>query len=204
MEEGYEHSEENDFADLDEWLCEYVDGTIDPIVREALEEYMQANPALASHVESLMETRYLLCNFGCKHKAPSRLQPLLRDRLQSEIIEEAEPWLSKYNVPLVTMAAISSIAAMLLIIASTAGTSPVAGTSFPRLGASQVVSSQNVQIPVWKATPVEQLYKFPIYAQFAKKNLSVVPTELRLSTIATHTASTDSIRSSFMTNDLAP
>ena len=204
MEEGYEHSEENDFADLDEWLCEYVDGTIDPIVREALEEYMQLNPALASHVESLMETRYLLCNFGCKHKAPSQLQPLLRYRLQNEIVEESEPWLSKYNVPLVTMAAISSIAAMLLIIASTTGTASVNTMSFPRLGASQIVASQNIQVPVWQASPVDKLYESPLYSFFARQELSVVPAELRLSTTVVRNATADSMHSVFLTNDLAP
>ena len=204
MEEGYEHSEENDFAHLDEWLCEYVDGTIDPIVREALEEYMQANPALASHVESLMETRHLLCNFGCKHKAPSRLQPLLRYRLENEIVQEAEPWLSRYNFSLATVAAISSIAALLLILASTTSTDSTDRIGPTRLGVSHAASSQNLQIPVWKATPAEQLNNFPIYSQFAEKGLSIAPAELRFPIMAAGTTRTDSIHTTFQSNDFAP
>ena len=202
MEEGYEHSEENDFADLDEWLCEYVDGTIDPIVREALEEYMHANPALASHVESLMETRHLLCNFGCKHKASPRLQPLLRYRLENEIVEEAEPWLSRYNFPLATMAAISSIAALLLILASTTGSQSIDAVAPAKLGSAQVTPSENIQIPVWQATPIEQLYSFPIYSQFTQTDLSIVPAELRFSVFAMSTP--DSLNASLMVNKFAP
>ena len=204
MEEGYEHSEENEFADLDEWLCEYVDGTIDPIVRQALEEYMQANPALAAHVESLVETRHILCNFGCKHKAPSRLQPLLRYRLENEILEEAEPVLSRYNFPLATMAALSSIAAILLILASTTGSNSIPVTAPTSYGATHVTASQNVQIPVWQATPVERLYRFPMYSQFTQTNMSVAPAELRLSTFGLRSSSSDSVSTSFMMNDIAP
>lgn len=204
MQEGYGHSDENDFADLDEWLCEYVDGTIDPIVREALEEYMQSNPALASHVESLMETRHLLCSFGCKHKAPSELQPLLRYRLANEIVEEAEPWLSRYNFPLATVAAISSIAAILLIIASTAGPGSTDAIAPQRLGVASVAASQNLQIPVWQATPAEQLYSFPIYSQFTQQEVSIVPSELRFSSTVLNAAVADSMQSAFLLNDFAP
>ena len=204
MEEGYEHSEENEFADLDEWLCEYVDGTIDPVVREALEEYMQANPVLASHVESLMETRHLLCNFGCKHKAPSRLQPLLRYRLENEILEEAQPVLGGYSIPLATMAALTSIAALLLILASSTNTQPIEMAAPAKLGSSQVTASQNIQIPVWQATPVEQLPSFPIYSQFAQTNVSIVPAELRFPTVVMRSSAPDSVQASFFSNDFAP
>ena len=181
MEEGYEHSEENDFADMDEWLCEYVDGTIDPVVREALEEYMQSNPALASHVERLRETRHLLCRFGCRHKAPSQLQPRLRYQLANEIIRDAEPLLTRYNIHLTAVAAISSLAAILLIIATTTGTS----FEFTSMDTRSVQNpaSQNVQLPVWQASPVEQLQSLPIHARFTDQiQTSIVPSELSFST----------------------
>ena len=178
MEEGYEHSEENDFADMDEWLCEYVDGTIDPVVREALEEYMQTNPALASHVERLRETRHLLCRFGYRHKAPSRLQPELRCRLANEIMHDAEPFLARYTFPLTAVAAISSLAAILLIIASTTG------TTFQIMSldaqSSNIPAAQHTQLPVWQASPIETLQSFPMHAQFTEQRPSfIAPAELR-------------------------
>jgi len=45
---------------LDEWLCEYVDGTMDPALETVFEKYVEANPELKSHVENLRETRQLL------------------------------------------------------------------------------------------------------------------------------------------------
>jgi anti-sigma factor RsiW len=90
MTNGYHDHADDDFSDLDEWLCEYVDGTIDPAARGALEECMRSNPALARHVESLLQARNLLCRYGCRHQAPHSLQPKLQERLARES-EEALP-----------------------------------------------------------------------------------------------------------------
>ena len=118
MSDGYQNSGKNDFADLDEWLCEYVDGTIDPVVCQALEEYMQHNPELASHVERLRETRHLLCQYGCSYQAPSGLQPRLRRRLATEIVQESQPFFGASTVHLMTLATVTSVVAMFLIFAS--------------------------------------------------------------------------------------
>ncbi|PSQ85992.1 MAG: hypothetical protein BRD42_06715 [Bacteroidetes bacterium QS_3_64_15] len=48
---------------LDEWLCEYVDGAMDPSVEAVFKQYVEANPELKAHVERLRQTRDLLC--GC-------------------------------------------------------------------------------------------------------------------------------------------
>ena len=53
---------------LDEWLCEYVDGTMDPSVEAVFEQYVEANPELKAHVERLRQTRELLC--GCESERP--------------------------------------------------------------------------------------------------------------------------------------
>jgi len=47
---------------LDEWLCEYVDGTMDPSLESVFEQYVEANPELQAHVQRLQKTRELLCN----------------------------------------------------------------------------------------------------------------------------------------------
>ena len=119
MADGYKNAGEHDFADLDEWLCEYVDGTIDPAVCKALEEYMQHNPALASHVEQLCETRHLLCQYGCSYQAPSGLQPRLRRRLATEIIQESQPLLGTSTTHLMALATLTSLFAIILIFAAT-------------------------------------------------------------------------------------
>ncbi len=84
MTDGYHDSENEDFSDLDEWLCEYVDGTIDAAARHALEDYMRVNPALAHHVQRLLQAKNLLCLYGCRHQAPHSLQPRLHERLARE------------------------------------------------------------------------------------------------------------------------
>lgn len=118
MADGYIHDGEHEFSELDEWLCEYVDGTIDPVVREALEEYMQVNPALACHVERLLETRHLLCRYGCRHQAPEGLQPRLRQRVTSEYVQSTQPLFSSLNMPLVTIATLCSVVAVMLVVVS--------------------------------------------------------------------------------------
>lgn len=49
---------------LDEWLCEYVDGTMDPSLEAVFEQYVEANPDLEAHIQRLKETRRLLCECG--------------------------------------------------------------------------------------------------------------------------------------------
>jgi hypothetical protein len=45
---------------LDEWLCEYVDGTMDPSLETVFEQYVEADPELKAHVQRLQQTRELL------------------------------------------------------------------------------------------------------------------------------------------------
>ncbi|HEX7070845.1 MAG TPA: hypothetical protein VF190_08560 [Rhodothermales bacterium] len=73
---------------LDEFLCEYVDGTMDPAVRAAFEEYLRLNPELYEHVQCLRETRSMLCRYGCRLRAPEALQQRLRERLGEEMLTE--------------------------------------------------------------------------------------------------------------------
>ena len=71
---------------ISEWLCEYVDGTMDPSMQAVFEEYMEANPELAAHVESLCRTRALLGECGCRQEAAERAKA----RLQQ--VSEGEYW----------------------------------------------------------------------------------------------------------------
>jgi len=55
---------------IDEWLCEYVDGTMDPSLEAVFEQYVEANPELKAHIERLQQTRDLLSECG-RSRAPS-------------------------------------------------------------------------------------------------------------------------------------
>lgn len=85
MPEGYddEHSAPLDEG-MDEFLCEYVDGTMDPVVLKAFEEYLRANPQMAEHVQCLCQAkRFLAQQAACPH-ATSELQRKLRDAIARE------------------------------------------------------------------------------------------------------------------------
>ncbi|TDI74850.1 MAG: hypothetical protein E2O84_05245 [Bacteroidetes bacterium] len=86
MQEGYypEGPESVDNA-LDELLCEYVDGTMDPDVRVVFEEYLATDADLAAHVRQLCLTRNMLCSFGACKCASKSLQAQLRVRLAGEL-----------------------------------------------------------------------------------------------------------------------
>ena len=51
---------------MDELLCEYVDGTMDPTVQDVFEECICADPVLAERVHELRGTRSLLNRYGHK------------------------------------------------------------------------------------------------------------------------------------------
>lgn len=176
MADGYKNAGEHEFADLDEWLCEYVDGTIDPVVCQALEEYMQHNEELASHVERLREARHLLCQYGCSYQAPSGLQPRLRRRLATEIIQESEPFLGGSTIHLMTLATLTSFVALFLIFASTSESTI---SSNPPVTAEQTSSKEKSLVlapgtapsrpllaPYQRATPVLSLAKSKHYSRF--------------------------------------
>ena len=96
---------------LDELLCEYVDGTMDRVVRKAFDECLRGDHVLAQQVERLRSTRWLLCQHRCR--APRDLCARVRQRLELEMLcAEAEP--RPAVGPGAYMAASSIIAAVLM------------------------------------------------------------------------------------------
>ncbi|MEM8485693.1 MAG: hypothetical protein AAF564_09085 [Bacteroidota bacterium] len=174
MADGYKNPGEQDFTDLDEWLCEYVDGTIDPVVCEALEEYMQHNEALASHVERLREARHLLCQYGCSYQAPSGLQPRLRRRLATEIVQEAQPFMGLSSTHLMTLATVTSVVAIMLIFGSsrTTGNATLAGNATPAMAIQEAPRQHHgaaAIVPHNRVTPVRTLATNKFYSKFTHK-----------------------------------
>ena len=103
---------------LDEWLCEYVDGTMDPSLEAVFEKYVEANPELKAHVERLQKTRELLCNCGL----PTDASPDVEDEVCREVgydvprepesVEEDEHVRGR---PLAAFGRVSSVAAALVV-----------------------------------------------------------------------------------------
>ena len=75
------------YAWIDEWLCEYVDGTMDPALEAVFTSYVEANPDLKSHVEELQQTRELLgqCRFSDPPSADQACTDV-RDHVESDLL----------------------------------------------------------------------------------------------------------------------
>lgn len=78
------------YAWLDEWLCEYVDGTMDPSLKANFEKYIEANPELKSHIEQLNETRDLLGQRGGPEPPSKEKRERVCRRVRSRVCRKVE------------------------------------------------------------------------------------------------------------------
>ena len=96
------HVYDLDPSDLDEFLVEYVDGTMDPVVREAFEEFLHVYPEVAAHVDCLASVRTELCRLGddCRCQAPPGFQARLKRQLACEMTgtSSLEHWTPQLNM----------------------------------------------------------------------------------------------------------
>ncbi len=103
---------------LDEWLCEYVDGTMDPSVEAVFEQYVEANPELRAHIERLRQTRELLCG-GEDTGAPPPTAPMEAAReVEEDLLRDAAPELlasEETSRSVVALGLASSIAVALVV-----------------------------------------------------------------------------------------
>lgn len=94
MDDGYDFNgpdPEEELSELGEYVTEYVDGTMDPAVREAFEEYLEANPRLLEYICSLSDVRCALRDLNCSCQAPSGVQARLRRRISGDMVADEEP-----------------------------------------------------------------------------------------------------------------
>jgi len=73
---------------LNEWLCEYVDGTMDPSLRRVFEKYVEANPDLKAHIERLRHTRNLLCQ--CRRPVDEDVPESVPESVRARVREKVE------------------------------------------------------------------------------------------------------------------
>lgn len=144
---------------LDELLCEYVDGTMDRVVRSAFEECMTKDACLAQLVERLRCMRLLLCQHRCR--APRDLQARILERLQQELVgtSDSDP------APARSFARAGSVIVALLMAGVLAGVSWLAS---PRKTGSYPVYVSDTGIPAAGMDVIVQPeYVYPVEAAAA-------------------------------------
>jgi len=101
---------------IDEWLCEYVDGTMDPSLEAVFEKYVEANPDLKAHVERLQKTRELLCNCDLSKDASPDVEEEVCREVEGDVSPEpTEEDERIQGQPLAAFARVSSVAAALVV-----------------------------------------------------------------------------------------
>ena len=197
MPEGYypDNSElpEQPDEQLDEFLCEYVDGTMDPAVRAAFEEFLEANPSLAAHARCLCHTRSMLCSYGGRH-AGATLEEQIRQRVAGELTRKARveaTFLSRLG----KAAMATSVVSLMLILGMMAGLASVengtprfAASDWPEAQDSMSLPSDNRYDP-GAAVPLEQVSNQPRWSVMGAS--SVLPA-IDMQPIGFHLAAMDS------------
>lgn len=74
---------------LDEWLCEYVDGTMDPSLEAVFEQYVEANPELKAHVKRLRQTRDLLCGCDVPEAPSTGPEPEVSSEVKEDLLQSS-------------------------------------------------------------------------------------------------------------------
>jgi anti-sigma factor RsiW len=119
MTEGYDLRSGDDAAwrDLDEYLCEYVDGEMDPVVRHVFDELIRSDPDLATHVTCLCQVREVLKSHCSCASAPADFVPQLSRRIVAEDVStwvpSDAPALRWSGASIVTTVALLVLAALL-------------------------------------------------------------------------------------------
>lgn len=114
--DGPDDGDDAPYKWLDEWLCEYVDGTMDPSLEAIFEQYVEANPELKAHVQRLKKTRELLCERSFPPpSSEAEPPPALSEDLvpSSPSASSSSPKLR--DRPLVVLGMVSSVTAALVI-----------------------------------------------------------------------------------------
>ena len=107
MADGYDASgpQSPDSSKIEEYLTEYVDGTMEPEVLRVFEDLLKQDPVLAARARELKMVRQLLCSLRCS-RAPEGFDARLRQRLAYEMLQEAvEPISYRIEHPQLFLAA---------------------------------------------------------------------------------------------------
>lgn len=116
---------------LNEWLCEYVDGTMDPSLRRVFEKYVEANPELKAHIEQLRRTRQLLCQCSrtSQQKTPDPVRARVQEKVEGDLLRT--PCSIREAVQERPVAAVTSSLVVALVIGMFAGATLFAPEAVP-------------------------------------------------------------------------
>ncbi len=123
-----------DDAEMEAYLVEYVDGTMDPSVQAAFEELLDQHPDAAAQVIYLRGLRSALCRLGdqCRCKAPVGFEARLHEELACEMLRERPPLLNDWTPPLhVLTFAVSALLIVLVASTTYTGQAPAVSASAP-------------------------------------------------------------------------
>ena len=135
---------------LDEWLCEYVDGTMDPSIEAVFEQYVEANPELKAHVERLQETRELLCNCGLSEEPSTEVQAEICSEVECDMLRSAPPMSEQLSNRPIAVVGIASFVVAALVIGFLAGMMVVE----PASSVSAATSNTTIERVASDAPPV--------------------------------------------------
>ncbi len=115
MYQGYNPEDFQNFDSLlDEFIVDYVDGTMDVATRSAFETYLHGHPDLFEQVHRMREIRSMMCGLNCGCMAPPGFQARLRNKLACEMMREELPaHLSAYHAP--SFQLIASVLVVLMV-----------------------------------------------------------------------------------------
>jgi len=118
---GDPQDSEPEYEWLDEWLCEYVDGTMDPALETVFEEYVEANPELKAHVENLQETRKLLTESSELKKASRKAQARVCSRVECEMLRSQTSFSDAFSDRTRAVVGVASSIVVALVVGFFAG-----------------------------------------------------------------------------------
>lgn len=86
MVEGYDSADANQGIppELDDYICDYVDGSMDPSVCAVFEEFLEANPEVHAHVCRVAQTAALLRSHSRCLCAPDGFDSRLKCAVENE------------------------------------------------------------------------------------------------------------------------
>lgn len=180
---------------LDEFLCEYVDGTMDPAVREAFEEFLDANPSLADHARCLCRTRNMLCSYGGRHGRAS-LEAQIRHRVAFELDRKSRVE-ATYLARLGKAAMATSFVSLIVILGMMMGLSSTPDNGPVTLAASaQMELQDSMALP--SDAPHQQVGSVPLEQAIGTPRWSVMGSAtvlpaIDMSPIGYHQASMNSV-----------
>jgi len=128
---------------LDEWLCEYVDGTMDPSLEAVFEQYVEADPELKAHVERLRQTRELLRGCDAPDEADSVSQAELSCAVEEDLFQSSTVLPEEIGAPSTVAVGLVSSIAVALVVGFLAGSMFVEPTSRSPAPTAGVVETQS-------------------------------------------------------------